>query len=55
MWFHLELKGQGYKAARSGVAVADKVTGPYVYQGSFRPNAGVWPACRMSRKIRPRA
>jgi hypothetical protein len=44
MWFHLELKGQGYKAARSGVAVADKVTGPYVYQGSFRPNAGVWPA-----------
>jgi hypothetical protein len=43
MWFHLELKGQGYKAARSGVAVADKVTGPFVYQGSFRPNAGVWP------------
>lgn len=43
MWFHLELKGQGYKAARSGVAVADKVTGPYVYQGSFRPNAGAWP------------
>jgi hypothetical protein len=44
MWFHLELKGVGYKAARSGVAVADKATGPYVYQGSFRPNAGVWPA-----------
>jgi hypothetical protein len=43
MWFHLELNGVGYKAARSGVAVADKVTGPYVYQGSFRPNAGVWP------------
>jgi hypothetical protein len=41
---HLELKGLGYKAARSGVAVADKVIGPYVYQGSFRPNAGVWPA-----------
>jgi hypothetical protein len=32
MWFHLELKGLGYQAARSGVAVADKVTGPYVYQ-----------------------
>lgn len=44
MWFHLELKGQGYKAARSGVAVADKVAGPYRYLGSFRPNAGVWPA-----------
>ena len=23
MWFHLELKGQGYNAARYGVAVAD--------------------------------
>src|SRR5271154_453440 len=43
MWFHLELKGQGYRAARSGVAIADKVTGPYQYLYSFRPNAGVWP------------
>ena len=43
MWFHLELKGQGYRAARSGVAVADCVTGPYRYLYSFRPNAGVWP------------
>jgi hypothetical protein len=43
MWFHLELKGLGYKAARAAVAVADKVTGPYVYQGSFRPDAGAWP------------
>ena len=38
MWFHLELKGQGYKAARSGVAVADNVTGPYTFIKSFRPN-----------------
>lgn len=38
MWFHLEFKGEGYKTARSGVAVADKVTGPYEYQGSFRPD-----------------
>jgi beta-xylosidase len=44
MWFHLELKDQGYKAALSGVAVADQVTGPYHYLGSFRPNAGVWPS-----------
>jgi beta-xylosidase len=44
MWFHLELLGQGYSAARSGVAVADKVTGPYHYLGSLRPNAGVWPS-----------
>lgn len=43
MWFHLELKDQRYSAARSGVAVADKITGPYQYLGSFRPNAGVWP------------
>ena len=28
MWFHLELKDRGYDAARSGVAVADHVTGP---------------------------
>ncbi len=38
MWFHLELKGQGYDSARSGVAVGDRVTGPYTYLGSFRPN-----------------
>ena len=38
MWFHLELPGQGYKAARAGVAVSDKVTGPYQYVKSFRPN-----------------
>jgi len=38
MWFHLELKGQGYKAARSGIAVADKVTGPYTFIESIRPN-----------------
>ena len=44
MWFHLEFKGRRYDAARSGVAVADKVTGPYQYLGSIRPNAGVWPS-----------
>ena len=44
MWFHLELRGQGYGAARSGVAVADRATGPYAFLGSFRPNAGAWPA-----------
>ena len=44
MWFHHELAGKGYGAALSGVAVADKVTGPYTYLESFRPNAVVWPA-----------
>jgi hypothetical protein len=43
MWFHLELKGKGYTAARVGVAVADKPAGPYAFQRSFRPNAGQWP------------
>ena len=43
MWFHLELKQTGYASARSGVAVADRVTGPYEFIGSFRPNAGTWP------------
>ena len=43
MWFHLELKGQGYDAARSGVAVSDSPTGPFTFLRSFRPNAGHWP------------
>jgi hypothetical protein len=43
MWFHLELKSQGYAAARSGVAVADQPTGPYAFIESFRPNAEHWP------------
>lgn len=43
MWFHLELKGEGYSSARTGVAVADRVTGPYRYVRSYRPNAGHWP------------
>ncbi|MBN2684729.1 MAG: family 43 glycosylhydrolase [Pontiellaceae bacterium] len=43
LWFHLELKGKGYDAARTGVAVSDKVAGPYTYLRSYRPNAGVWP------------
>lgn len=43
MWFHLELKGRGYDAARSGVAVSDNVTGPFEYLGSTRINAGHYP------------
>lgn len=41
LWFHLELRRQGYRAARAGVAVSDKITGPYVYQHSFRPNGNM--------------
>lgn len=43
MWFHLELLGKGYAAARTGVAVADKATGPYTFIKSYRPNAGKQP------------
>ena len=43
MWFHLEPKGAGYSGARSGIAVADKATGPFTFIRSCRPNAGHWP------------
>lgn len=43
MWFHLEPKGKGYSGALSGVAVSDRVTGPYTYLRAMRPNAGYWP------------
>lgn len=43
MWFHLELKGKGYSAARSGVAVAERPEGPFTYLRSERPDAGCWP------------
>ncbi len=41
MWFHLELKGKGYAAARAGVAISDKATGPYRFVSSFRPNGNM--------------
>lgn len=43
MWFHHELKDQGYKAALTGLAVSDHVTGPFKYIDSFRIHAGVLP------------
>ena len=43
MWFHLELKGQGYSSARTGVAISKNPIGPYKYLRSYRPNAGEWP------------
>lgn len=43
MWFHLELKGKGYAAARSAVAVSDTPTGPFKYIRSERINAGKLP------------
>ncbi len=43
MWFHHELKGMGYQAAMTGLAVSDVATGPYTYLKSINPNAGHWP------------
>jgi beta-xylosidase len=43
MYFHLELKGRGYSAAKAGIAVSDRITGPYTYLKSLRPNAGRFP------------
>jgi hypothetical protein len=53
MWFHLELRGQGYRAARTDLAVSDTPTGPYQYQRSFRPNAGVEPVNGRSELVMP--
>ncbi|MDP4209142.1 MAG: glycoside hydrolase family 43 protein [Bacteroidota bacterium] len=43
MWFHLELLGKGYDAARTGVAISNNVAGPYTFLKSYRPNAGFMP------------
>ena len=43
MWFHLELKDQGYDAARAAVAVSDSPKGPFKFKKSYRANKGVWP------------
>lgn len=43
MWFHLELKGRGYEAARAAVAVSDTPEGPFTFIGSGRVNPGVYP------------
>ena len=42
MWFHLELKGQAYIAARYGVAIADNPVGPFKFLRSGRVNPGKW-------------
>jgi beta-xylosidase len=43
MWFHLELKDKGYSAAQAGVAISDKVTGPYTFIRATRANIATWP------------
>ena len=43
MYFHLELRGQGYNAAQRGVAVADAPAGPFRFVKNGRVNPGKWP------------
>ncbi|HWS00578.1 MAG TPA: glycoside hydrolase family 43 protein [Prolixibacteraceae bacterium] len=43
MWFHMEYKDMGYKAAKTGLALSDSPAGPFTYVKSVNPNAGVWP------------
>lgn len=41
LWFHSD--STDYAAAKCGVAVSDTPTGPFAYQGNFRPNVKQWP------------
>lgn len=43
MWFQLEVKGKGYDAALSGVAVSDNAVGPFQFLRAERPDKGAWP------------
>lgn len=43
MLFHLELKGQGYEAARVAFAESESPTGPFRFLRSTRLHAGKWP------------
>ena len=43
MWFHLEMKGEGYWQARYGVATSDSPKGPFKFMRSDRANAGLYP------------
>ena len=55
MFFHLELKGKGYSAARTGIAVADRPEGPFTFLRSLRPNAGDWPTDVRAEEKTPEA
>jgi hypothetical protein len=39
MWMHLDSEDYGY--ARSGVAISNKPTGPFIFVGSVRPNGAM--------------
>jgi hypothetical protein len=43
MWWHHDINGQGHKNAMVGIAVSDKVEGPYQFVRVFRPLPGFLP------------
>lgn len=43
MWFHLELKNEGYYAAEYGVAESDNPLGPFNFIYAGRSCSGIWP------------
>jgi len=55
MWFHLELKGQGYGPARCAAAVSDTPAGPFRFVKSGRVNAGRMPKNLSKKKASRRA
>ena len=52
MWFHHELKGKGYAAAHSALAVADNPLGPFTPVKSSRINPGILPM-NLDTSLRP--
>lgn len=55
MFFHLELKDRGYDAARVGIAVADKIGGPYKFVRSLRPTPSSNPINARAEELTPEA
>ena len=52
IWFHHELKGKGYAAAQTAVAVADNPLGPFKPIRSGRVNAGKLPI-NLDKSLKP--
>lgn len=43
MWWHHDLNGQGHKNALVGIAISEKIEGPYTFVRVFRPLSGILP------------
>lgn len=52
LWFHHELAGRGYEAARCAVAESDTPVGPFKLKWSGRVNPGVYPMNMEPRQVK---